>query len=140
MESFLEKYRARCYNLFHFEMKLTTIKAKMIRTMKVKNPHYPMDEKSEKEFHDLHLAWCDETSQFMLEVERFESKKIKGVKVDVEDILNLCNQPKVLTIWEAEIYSMILELQEKVKKIIYVNSTSCEDESFTHLKAKKYEV
>lgn len=33
----------------------------------------------------------------------------------------------------------ILELQEKVKRIIYDNSSSLERESINHLKAKDYE-
>ncbi|KAK6782160.1 hypothetical protein RDI58_019956 [Solanum bulbocastanum] len=78
MESFLEKYRAQCYNLLHFEMRLTTLRAKMRRTMKVKNPHYPIAEKSEEDSHDLHLAWCDETSQFMSKLNGLKPSQAKG--------------------------------------------------------------
>ncbi|KAG5586463.1 hypothetical protein H5410_046897 [Solanum commersonii] len=38
--------------------------------------------------HDLQLSWCDDMSQFMFEVEWFETEPSEEVKVDMEDILN----------------------------------------------------
>ncbi|KAH0698690.1 hypothetical protein KY284_012905 [Solanum tuberosum] len=90
----------RSYDMFNFEFGLSTLRDKVRAIVGMETPPYPIAGKSEQESHDLHLAWCDETVQFKFEIEMLKAnmKTQEGIKVDIEDILSLCNQLKPITI------------------------------------------
>ncbi|KAG5610026.1 hypothetical protein H5410_021307 [Solanum commersonii] len=68
MERFRKRSLAWCYTMVNLEFGHATLRAELREIVRVKNPHYPMAEKSEEETQDLHLTWCYETFQVMFEV------------------------------------------------------------------------
>ncbi|KAH0776305.1 hypothetical protein KY290_007716 [Solanum tuberosum] len=130
-----------CNDMVNFEFGIATLRAKVRTTVEIETPPYPMIEKSEEESHNLHLAWYDVKVQLEFRIATLEAniRTQKCIEVDIEDILSLCNQSKPIKIQEAGINDMILELQDKAKKIINDNFSSCGIESFTKLRANNHE-
>ncbi|KAK6780250.1 hypothetical protein RDI58_022434 [Solanum bulbocastanum] len=70
----------------------------------------------EEESQDLKLSWYNDTSQFMFEVEWLEIEPSEEVKVDMEDILSLCNQPKAIIIQGAKYIACYYSCKKKQKR------------------------
>ncbi|KAH0696061.1 hypothetical protein KY289_013543 [Solanum tuberosum] len=101
--------------MVNFEFGLAILRAKVRAAVGMETPPYPMAGKREEESHNLHLSWSGETVQlkFGIEMLKDNTRTQEGIDEYMEDILSLCNQPKPITIKEAGINNMILELRKK---------------------------
>ncbi|KAK6775862.1 hypothetical protein RDI58_026863 [Solanum bulbocastanum] len=127
--------------MVNFEFGIATHRAKVRTTVEVEIPPYPMTKKSKEESHNFHFAWYDVTVQLEFRIAMLEAniRTQKWIEGDIEDILSLCNQSKPIKIQEAGINDMILELQDKAKKIINDNFSSYEIDSITKLRANNHD-
>ncbi|KAH0696068.1 hypothetical protein KY289_013550 [Solanum tuberosum] len=84
-ERLLKMHLTRCYDMPNIEFALATLRAKVRATVGVETPLYPMARKSEEEFHDLYLAWCDEIVQlkFGIEMLKANTRTQKRIEVDI---------------------------------------------------------